>query len=282
MPADSSPSDPRGPDSPPPDTSTSDAATPDATNSDPTGRFGRVVDLYGPEGFARIRGARVAVVGLGGVGSHAAVALARSGLGELLLVDFDLVTASSLNRSPVADPTDVGRPKVTVLAEHLARTCPDTAVTEHREFCHEETLPGLLQPGSTAAPDLVVDAIDSRNPKVTLLAFCLREGLPVIASMGAAARRDPAAVRIGDLSASRICPLARHVRKFLKRRGFAAGIPCVWSEEVPASPREPDLGDRTCERGRVRNRLPSQMSLPGIFGYALATMALDRLVGAGT
>ncbi|MFO7652229.1 MAG: tRNA threonylcarbamoyladenosine dehydratase [Candidatus Krumholzibacteriia bacterium] len=240
-------------------------------------RFGRVADLYGLAGLARLRLARVAVIGLGGVGAHAAVCLARSGLGQLLLVDFDLVTASSLNRSPVAGPADVGRAKVDVLAEHLARACPETAVETRRDFCHAESLAALLQPGTSAAPDLVLDAIDSRNPKVTLLAYCLENALPVISSMGAAGRRDPAALRTGDLAQTRVCPLARHVRRYLKRRGALGPVPCVWSEEDPATPCEPDSGDRTLDRGRVRNRLPSQMALPGIFGYALAALALERL-----
>lgn len=253
----------------------------DSTPGDASPRFARVIDLYGEAGFQRLRRAHAAVIGLGGVGAHATLCLARSGLGRLLIVDFDLVTASSLNRNPVAGPDDVGRPKVAVLAEHLARTCPDTNVEPRREFCHTETLRDLLHPGTAAAPDLVLDAIDSRNPKVTLLEFCLTEGLAVISSMGAAARRDPSRIRFGDLADTRICPLARHVRRHLKRRGFTRGIPCIWSEESPAPPREPDIGDRTLERGRVRNRLPSQMALPGIFGYALAAMALDRLVGGG-
>jgi tRNA A37 threonylcarbamoyladenosine dehydratase len=243
-------------------------------------RFGRVVDLFGEAAFARFRRARVAVIGLGGVGSHAAISLARSGVGSLLLNDFDVVTASSLNRSPVAGPVEVGRAKVEVLAEHLARTCPDTAVEARREFCHVESLPALLRPGSPAAPDLVLDAIDSRNPKVTLLAFCLEHGLAVISSMGAAGRRDPAALRVGRLSESRVCPLARHVRRYLKRRCMSGDPVCVWSVEPPALPRAPDLADRTSTRGRVRNRLPSQMALPGMFGYALAALALERLAAA--
>ena len=240
-------------------------------------RFGRVADLYGAAGLARLRKARVAVIGLGGVGAHAAVCLARSGVGTLVLVDFDLVTASSLNRSPVAGPADVGRPKVEVLAEHLALTCPDTVVVARRDFCHAETLTDLLQPGTPAAADLVVDAIDSRNPKVTLLAFCLAQKVPVVSSMGAAGRRDPAALRTGDLEETRVCPLARQVRRLLKHRGVAGVLPCVWSEEPPAPCFPPDLGDRILERGRVRNRLPSQMALPGIFGYAVAALALDQL-----
>ena len=122
-------------------------------------RFGRLVDYYGEEGFRRVRTARVAVVGLGGVGSHAALALARSGVGGLRLIDFDLVTATSLNRSAAAGPADVGRPKAEALAEQLARTCPDTAVEVRLAFCDAETALALLAPPL----DWAIDAIDSLN-----------------------------------------------------------------------------------------------------------------------
>jgi tRNA A37 threonylcarbamoyladenosine dehydratase len=238
-------------------------------------RFGRVVDLYGEEAFARIRAGRVAVLGLGGVGSHAAVCLARSGVGGLRLVDFDTVTASSLNRNPVAGPADVGRPKVDVVAEHLARVCPDTAVATSTAFCHADTLDDLLAP----PPDVVADAIDSLTPKAALLEHCVRRGLAVVSSMGASSRTDPTLVRVGDLAGTAVCPLARKLKQYLRKRGIAGGITCVWSLEQPVAPLPPALEDRTCDRGRVRNRLPSQMSLPGIFGYALALLALDRLAG---
>jgi tRNA A37 threonylcarbamoyladenosine dehydratase len=237
-------------------------------------RFARTVDLYGAGGFRRIRSAQVAVFGLGGVGSHAALALARSGIGTLLLVDFDCITASSLNRNPVAGPADVGRPKVEFLAAHLALTCPDTTVTTRQVFFHDDTAAELLTP----APDLVIDAIDSLNPKVLLLAHCSRRELPVISSMGASSRSDVTRVRTGDLATTRICPLAKKVRQRLRRLGIAGGITCVYSEETPVPSLPPAREDLTVDRGRVRNRLPSQISLPGIFGYALASLALGRIV----
>jgi len=245
------------------------------SSSDFPERFTRTIDLYGADGFARLRAATILVCGLGGVGAHATLALARSGIGALTLADFDLVTTSSLNRNPVAAPGDVGRPKAEVMAEHLARTCPDTTVTAVREFVHEDTLDTLLSP----APDLVVDAIDSSNPKLALLARCLTDGQPILSAMGAAGRRDVASLRVGDLWESRGCPLASRVRKFLRRRDVAAPLDCVWSAEPPAAALPPDLGDRTLERGRVRNRLPSAIAVPGAAGYALASLALDKLVG---
>lgn len=241
-------------------------------------RYTRLVDFYGEPGFGRIRGARVAVVGLGGVGSHAAVALARSGVGRLLLVDFDVVTQSSLNRAAAAGPADVGRPKAEVLAEAIARTCPDTAVEIRREFCDAKAAPALFE----QRPDWVIDAVDGLNPKVDLLEFCVREKLPVASSMGASAHRDPTQLCAGDISESRVCALARQVRLRLRRRGIDQGVLCVWSTEPPGEPLPPDLGDRILDRGRVRNRLPSQITVPGTFGYALAALVLERIAAAAT
>jgi len=236
-------------------------------------RFTRTVDLYGAEGFARIRAAAVTVVGLGGVGSHAALAVARSGIGALHLIDFDAVTESSLNRLTAAGPADVGLPKVDVVARHLATSCPDTRTRVSAEFFQADAAARLLAPPC----DLVIDAIDSLNPKVALLAYCVHHGLPVVSSMGAAGRRDVAKVRVDDIADTRGCPLARRVRRLLRLAGVATGIACVYSIEpgvgaLPPDEEEPQLGP-----GRVRRHLPSSIALPGIFGYGLASVALDRI-----
>jgi tRNA A37 threonylcarbamoyladenosine dehydratase len=243
----------------------------------PPGRFSRTVDLYGEVGFAALRAARVVVAGLGGVGAHAALALARSGVGTLVLCDFDRVTASSLNRSPLFEPADAGRPKAAVLAERLARACPDTRCEPRELFLDERTLLEVLEP----APRAVVDAIDSLGPKVGLLAECVRRGLPVVSSMGASARRDPGALRDGDVGETTDCPLARLVRQRLRKLGIERGVTCVWSVEPATAPLPPDEGDETLRRGRVRNRQPSGICLPGIFGYRVAALALERLVRPG-
>jgi tRNA A37 threonylcarbamoyladenosine dehydratase len=216
------------------------------------------------------------VIGLGGVGSHAAVCLARNGIGGLLLVDFDLVTQSSLNRSPFAGPSIVGMAKAEALAGHLAETCPETRVRWVREFMDEKTIPAVL----AAAPSWVVDAIDGLNPKVCLIQHCLASGIPIVSSMGASSRIDPAAVRVGDISATEVCPLARKVRQYLKRRGIDSGLTCVYSVETPSvRPGPPDDSEALLRRGRIRNRLPGAGALPGIFGYACAAVVLKKIAG---
>jgi len=240
----------------------------------PPGRFTRVIDLYGEDGFARLREACVTVLGLGGVGSHAAIALARTGVGRLVLADHDRLTASSLNRFPGAGPEDVGRLKAEFLSEELARTCPDTTTQISLAFFHLDQAETLFTP----RPTIVADAIDSLNPKVALLEHCLRTGLPVVSSMGASARRDPARIRVGDLSETSGCPLARQTRRRLRRRGVAGSIRCVYSLEEGGPVLPPDPSEPQNIQGRIRNRLPSQITIPGIFGYALAHVVIEELV----
>jgi tRNA A37 threonylcarbamoyladenosine dehydratase len=122
-------------------------------------RFDRVVDFFGRDSFQAVRRADVAVIGLGGVGCHAAAALARSGLGRLRLVDFDKLTETSLNRNPFAGREDCGGYKVEIAADQLRRTCPDTRIVTITEFFHSDTADSILSP----VPDAVVDAIDSLN-----------------------------------------------------------------------------------------------------------------------
>lgn len=236
-------------------------------------RFSRVRDLYGEDGFERIRSARVAVIGLGGVGAHATVALARSGIGALLLCDHDLITPSSLNRSPVATEADIGRAKTEVLAAHLALACPDTQIEDRLGFVDDAAAAEIL----VGAVDLVVDAIDGLGPKAGLLARCVRQGVPVVSSMGASSRTGVGSVRVADISETAGCPLARLVRSRLRRLGIHRGIVCVYSSEPPRRPLSPDEGDVTLRRGRPRSRHPGAICLPGIFGYALAAVVLDSI-----
>jgi tRNA A37 threonylcarbamoyladenosine dehydratase len=227
-------------------------------------RHHRTELFFGESGFGRIRIAQALVIGLGGVGGHAAVNLARSGIGALHLVDFDEVTESSLNRSAYALPGDVGRPKTEVLSEYLAAACPGLRVSHTTARCDAAGVVDLIQPGGNESWSVVIDAIDSVRDKIDLLEACRIHRVPVFASMGAAAKNDISLVQTGTLAETRVCPLAKQVRFGLRNRKVPLDIPCVWSTAKV----RPDLG----------RPLPSQMSLPGMFGYALASLALDFLV----
>ncbi len=225
--------------------------------------FARTIDLLGEEGFDRLRRSFVVVVGLGGVGSHTVVGLARAGVGRLRIVDADRVTASSLNRHAMAVAGDVGRRKTVVVGEWLESLGSAIEVEVDDVFVDAETIDHVLRGG----PDLIVDAIDSVGPKTSLLAACVASSLPVISSMGASSRTDPTRIRVGDISETTVCPLARRVRIRLRRLGVTNGITAVYSTERPRSPLPPDDEEETIRRGRIRHRQPSLSTLPGIFGY---------------
>ncbi|MBU8871790.1 MAG: ThiF family adenylyltransferase [Gemmatimonadales bacterium] len=234
-----------------------------SSNSRTEPRHHRTAKFYGQPGFERIRQANITIIGLGGVGGHAAVNLARSGIGALHLVDFDEVTDSSLNRSPYAGPLNVGSLKTDVLAACLAEICPDTHVSITSQRCGPDNQAELVSLDSPARPDLVIDAIDSVQDKISLLAWCRQNNIPVLASMGAAGKRDVTLVRTGPIAETRVCPLAKQVRLGLRDLGVPLDIPCIWSLEKVASGRG--------------GPLPSQMSLPGVLGYGLASLALDLI-----
>ena len=238
-------------------------------------RFKRVVNFYGEEGLEKIRNTRVLIAGLGGVGSHCASALARSGVGSLVLMDFDTITGSSLNRNAVLGEDSLGESKAEALSQALSTLCSDTDCIPVNLFINRDTLEA---PDFLRNSHLVVDAIDSVNPKTQLLQFCVENKIRVFSSMGAAGRRDPSKIATGDISATTGCPLAKMVRKYLNRRGVSTGISCVWSTERGIQPLPPDTTEpRLDTRGRVRNTLPSLITMPGIFGYSLAQMVLDSI-----
>ncbi|MBD3220645.1 tRNA threonylcarbamoyladenosine dehydratase [bacterium] len=245
-------------------------------------RFARTVDLYDPEGFARVRGGGVVVAGLGGVGAHAAIALARSGIGRLLLIDCDTLSRTSLNRHPVAGPLDVGRPKVEVVRDHLVQACPDTLVAVSASRIEDATLATLLRDDDVMVHGVLLDAIDSVDHKVALLAHAVGQGRVAVSSLGAAGKVDPGQVRSGTLEESRVCPLGRVVRRGLRRHGVAPSrIQAVWSEEAPRKPDPVGPGGGVPDAFGRHRRQPSNMMLPGMFGFALAALAIGSLAGGG-
>lgn len=206
-------------------------------------RFDRIGRLVGDEGMSRLFGARVAVIGLGGVGSYAAEALVRSGIGCIDLVDFDLVCITNSNRQLQAMKGTIGKSKAEVLAERLAMVNPKAQVNAVQFFYNDRTSEKLLHPPDQKL-DFVVDAIDNVTAKCHLLATCRELGIPVVTSTGASGRFDPTAIRVTDLAKTTLDPLARDVRKILRSQyGFPDGkkkfhIPAVYSTEAPAAPRE--------------------------------------------
>ena len=238
--------------------------------------YARTELLLGEAALARLAAARVVVCGLGGVGSFAVEALARAGVGHLRLVDHDGVGPSNLNRQLYALRSTLGRPKAEVAAERVRDINPECEVEPCVAFIHHDTLPGLLEP----RPDGVIDAIDSVSCKVALLSAAHRQGIPIISAMGAGGRRDSSQLRAGDLSATRLCPLAARVRKELRKVGIATGIRCVYSLEPADNTRPANPLDFEPHRGPGRQRRPvgTLSYMPAMVGLKVAEEMLNLLL----
>ena len=240
-----------------------------------THRFLRTELLIGSRRLARLRDSRVTIAGLGAVGGYAMEGLARSGVGHLRLVDFDVVEVHNINRQIIALDDTVGKKKAELAKRRVKAINPACEVEAVDLFINEETVDQVISP----RPDLLIDAIDSLNSKVNLLAAAMTAGIPVISSMGAALRTDPTLITSGDLMDTRNCPLARHLRKRLRRRGIGRGITCVSSTEAVrfdyrrAAAGAPADGPT----GRGRNPLGSLPTITGIFGLTIANLAITRL-----
>jgi tRNA threonylcarbamoyladenosine dehydratase len=258
-------------------------------------RFDRMGRLVGDEGMARLFGAHVMVVGLGGVGSFAVEALARSGVGRLSLVDFDRVCVTNTNRQLQAVHGVIGKPKAQLLVERVRLINPQAQAEAITQFYGDRTSEPIL----ARAPDYVIDAIDNVTAKCHLLAACRRRGLPVVSSMGASGRWDPTSLRVVDLADTRIDPLADAVRRTLRQKhDFPArgpfGIQAVFSEEHPRTPVDLhyDGGEgfrcvcpggtdspHSCEERRLIYGTASFVT--GAFGLATAGVVVRALCGPG-
>lgn len=242
-------------------------------------QFARIEQLLGREAVDKIKQARVAVFGLGAVGSFATEALARSGVGYLRLVDFDRVDPSNINRQLFALNSTVGREKAGIARERVRDINPACRVDVHSAFVNAESLTRLLNPDL----DVVVDAIDGLNSKVNLIHGAKTMGLGLVSSMGAGGRTDVSMIRTGDLFESSVCPLARVVRRRLRRRGVDSGVLSVYSVEAPRNKqpfREDDAEDAPEGHGRPRVPIGTVAWVPGCFGLTLASEAVKLMTGS--
>ena len=221
----------------------------------------------------RFRHSHVLVVGLGGVGAFAAESLCRAGIGELTLVDADVVEESNINRQLLALTTTVGRPKVEVMAERLLQINPSVKLHCLHEFLRDERTVEVLQ---AADYDYVVDAIDSVSPKVFLLYHAVQRGLRVVSAMGAGGKMDPMQVRVADIAKTYQCGLAHTVRKRLHKMGVRHGIAAVFSPELVRE------GAVRIEASPETNKLSTVGTIsymPAIFGHFAAAVVIRDLAG---
>jgi tRNA A37 threonylcarbamoyladenosine dehydratase len=241
-------------------------------------RFSGLERLYGREGAATIRQGRVAIVGVGGVGSWAAEALARSGVGTLVLVDLDHVAESNINRQVHALDSTLGQAKVQAMRERIAQIHPGCEVQAVEEFAEPDNWPGLL-PGPV---DVVIDACDEVKAKVAMAAWARKSGTPFISCGAAGGKRLAHRVDIDDLSRTTHDPLLALLRYRLRkfhgapREGKAIGVPCVFSREAVAPP-DPSCavdGDGTLNC----HGYGSTVAVTATFGHCAAGWALEQLV----
>ncbi len=229
-------------------------------------QFSRTALLIGDESVEKLKRARVAVFGIGGVGGYAVEALARAGVGTLDLIDKDTVSVSNLNRQILALHSTVGRWKTEVAAERIKDINPACNVHTHNVFY----LPETASKFDFSAYDYVIDAIDTVSGKLALIQQAKQTNTPVISSMGTGNKLDPTAFEVADISQTRICPLARVMRKELKKRGIEH-LKVVYSREEP---KESKLFDE--ESGKP---IPGSVSfVPSVAGLLLAGEVIKDLI----
>lgn len=185
--------------------------------------------LFKKDGLEKLKNSHVMVVGMGGVGSFAAEFLARAGVGKMTIVDGDVVDITNINRQLPALHSTVGQPKVTIVGDRLMDINPELKLIRVQEFLSPERAYELVTPEY----DYVLDCIDSITPKLNLLISARRQKVKIISNMGAGGKYEAGKVKVADISKTEYCPLAKTVRKRLKKEGVSKGIKVVFSTEYP-------------------------------------------------
>lgn len=226
--------------------------------------------LLGDERVDAYHNSHVLVVGLGGVGGITAEMLVRAGIGRLTIVDADIIQPSNLNRQIVSTTSKLYQSKASVLHDRLKDINPDVQIEVIEEFLKDDNMVELIQ---RHAYDFVVDAIDSLSPKVHLIRLAKEYKLPIISSMGAGAKRNPALVAQADLSKSYNCALARALRKRLRKLGISRDLPVVFSSELPDESAVIEISGEQCKRSTAG----TISYMPAIFGIYLSAYVLEHI-----
>ena len=230
----------------------------------------RTALMLGVDAVERLKAARVAVFGVGGVGGHAVDALARAGVGALDLIDNDTVSESNINRQLIATYQTLGLPKVEAFRRRISDINPDCRVTARQEFF----LPESADRFDFSQYDYVIDAIDTVSGKLTLAELCQKSGTPIISSMGAGNKLNPWAFEVTDIYKTSVCPLARAMRRELKKRGVKK-LKVVYSKETPL-PRHPSAAGLIPQGERA----PGSISfVPSAAGLIIAGEVIKELIG---
>lgn len=229
--------------------------------------------LLGDKGVLALNNATVLVAGCGAVGGFALEALARAGIGHLIIVDFDTVAPSNLNRQIFATTKTIGQPKIQVAEKRLKEINPQIKITALPLMIQEQTVEQLFD----IYPDFAIDAIDSLNPKTLLLEQLVKRQIPFISAMGAALKTDISRIHIAPIKKTIQCPLAAFVRKRLRKRGVPLDFKVVFSDECVAD--KAHLGPKEADEPNKRGRhtMGSLVTVTGLFGLMCAHEAILHL-----
>lgn len=233
--------------------------------------FSRTEMLIGSDALAVLRHSRVAVFGIGGVGSYVVEALARAGVGRLVLVDNDTVSLTNLNRQLIALHSTLGQPKVEAAKARILDINPEAEVEIHQTFVLPDNAASLVRSDF----DYLVDAIDTVSAKIELIVLARQAGVPVISCMGAGNKLDPARFEVTDVYKTQYCPLSKVMRRELKKRGIDS-LKVVYSPEQPLTPAAHDPDEKVGKR-----RVPGSISfVPAAAGLIIAGVVVNDLIDA--
>lgn len=247
-------------------------------------QFSRTELLIGKEGLEKLKNSKVAVFGIGGVGSFVVEGLVRAGVGKFVLVDDDRICLTNINRQLHATRKTVGKYKVEVMKERILDINPKAEVETHQCFYMPDNAEELIKPDY----DYVVDAVDTVTAKIDLVIRAQRMGIPVISCMGAGNKLDPTKFEVADIYKTQIDPLARVMRKELRQRGVKA-LKVVYSKEVPMDPIDTENAScksncicppGTTRKCTVRHQIPGSISfVPSVAGLIIAGEVVKDLIG---
>ncbi|MGN7479745.1 tRNA threonylcarbamoyladenosine dehydratase [Solibacillus silvestris] len=240
-------------------------------------QFSRNELAIGTEGLQQLKDTTVAILGVGGVGSFAAEACARSGIGRIILVDKDNVDITNVNRQLVAYLSTVGKSKSAVMKERIADINPECEVIDMHMFYTEETYEQFFAQGI----DYVIDASDTVMYKIHIMKECLKRNIPIISSMGAANKMDPTRFQIADISKTHTDPLAKVIRTKLRKEGIKKGVTVVFSDESPIVVR-PDVaqyvGKPEAEIRKAKLPPSSNAFVPSVAGLIAASWVINTIL----
>ena len=240
-----------------------------------TSQFQRTELLIGPGNIEKLKNRRVAVFGIGGVGGHAADALCRSGVGAIDIFDGDVVDITNINRQLIANHETVGHVKVDVMRKHLLLINPNAVITAYNIFF----LPENSKDIDLSVYDYVIDAVDTMTAKIELVCQTAAVNVPIISSMGAANKLDPTGFEVADIYDTAVCPMARIMRRELRKRGIPA-LKVVYSKEEPVKNSSiDDSASDKCSSFQTERPLPASIAfVPPVAGLILAGEAIKDLL----